>query len=78
MLDGNISVRDAEKKVSNKKTKTHKRNIDADPNLIAHEKRLREILGTKVAIQERKGKGKIIIDYYSRDDLIDLLDRLSE
>lgn len=76
MLKGEVSVREAESRIVSPKGK--KKGIFAkDPNIAAHEKKLREILGTKVAIHERKGKGKIIIDFYSKEELLDLLDQLS-
>jgi len=31
-----------------------------------------------VAIQEKGGKGRITIEFYSKEELIDLLDKLSE
>ena len=33
------------------------------------EEELRKILGTKVAIDDKKGKGKLVIEYYTLDDL---------
>jgi ParB family transcriptional regulator, chromosome partitioning protein len=45
----------------------------ADANLAAMETRLRELLGTKVQIQRRGGKGAIQIEFYSEDDLERLL-----
>ncbi len=33
------------------------------------EEELRKILGTKVFIKDKKGKGKLIVEYYSLDDL---------
>jgi len=76
MLGGGVTVREAEARVSN--VKSHARRSSAkDPNILAHEKRLREILGTKVSITEKKGKGTITIEYYSKEELLELLDRLS-
>jgi hypothetical protein len=48
-----------------------------DPNIIAHEKRLREILGTKVSINESAGKGAVTLYFYSREELMDLLDTIT-
>lgn len=76
MLRGGVSVREAEARVARKSTKAAKSGRK-DPNLLAHEKRLREILGTKVNIKESGGKGTISIAFYSREELLDLLDRLS-
>jgi len=33
------------------------------------EEELRKILGTRVAIEDKKGKGKLVIEYYTLDDL---------
>lgn len=40
-----------------------------DYELAALEEQLQNALGTKVSIQSRKKKGKIVIEYYSLDDL---------
>lgn len=77
MLEGGVSVREAEARVSLKKPGTGRPKNQKDPNIMAHEKRLREVLGTKVDIVESAGKGKITISFYSREELMDLLDRLS-
>lgn len=80
MLSGGVSVREAEARVSGMGGKGRKDGNGGkgkDPNIAAHEKRLREILGTKVSIQEKGGKGKVMIEFYSKEELIDLLDKLS-
>ena len=77
MLNGGVSVREAEARVLTTHKHAPKSPSKKDPNLLAHEKRLREILGTKVEIKESSGKGSISIAFYSRDELLDLLDRLS-
>ena len=77
MLSGGVTVRQVEARVSGK-TKHLTATPSKDPNIAAHEKRLREILGTKVEIQEANGRGKISITFYSRPELMELLDKLSE
>lgn len=77
MLTGKVTVRSAEHAVAGNRPKSvfgHR----IDPNMVAHEKRLQEILGTKVEIRERSGKGTITMHFYSKEDLIELLARLSE
>ncbi|MBI2475308.1 ParB/RepB/Spo0J family partition protein [Candidatus Uhrbacteria bacterium] len=75
MMDGSVSVREAEARVGGKNIS--KRSVSKkDPNILAHEKKLREVLGTKVEITDSSGKGKISISYYSREEFLDLLDRL--
>jgi len=75
MLSG-MTVREAEARASNTGTKKSHGTSRKDPNILAHEKKLREILGTKVDIKERSGKGNITISFYSREELMELLDRL--
>ena len=46
-----------------------------DPEILKLEEELRLILGTKVAVQNnRKNKGRVIIEYYSLDDLDRILE----
>ena len=46
------------------------------PQVRALEDELRALLGTKVSIQDRRGKGKITIEYYSPDYFQGVLERL--
>ncbi len=70
-----LNVRDTEKLVkkylTNKKGKKEKSRSE---NFNAIEERLKDILGTKVQIVEKNKKGKIMIEYYSLEEL----DRLIE
>lgn len=73
-----LSVRDAEKIArSIAKDKIRKPN-GQDPTLTAYAKRFSERLGTRVMIEKReKGKGgKIVIDYFTPEDLDDLLEAM--
>ncbi len=77
MLNGGVTVRQIEARVSGKIPRVTSA-VPKDPNIAAHEKRLREILGTKVEIQESAGRGKVCITFYSRQELMGLLERLSD
>lgn len=83
ILDDNISVRETEKLVkkmlekdenkedpeSTKKTK--------DEMVVFFENKMKEILGSKVTINEKKNnKGKIEIEYYSKDELERIIDMI--
>ena len=65
-----ISVRETEKLIkqlsAQKKQKAKKR---TDAEYQALEERFREIFGTKVKIQSGRKSGKIVIEYYSPDEL---------
>jgi ParB family chromosome partitioning protein len=50
-----------------------------DPEILKLEEELRLILGTKVTVQNnRKNKGKVIIEYYSLDDLDRILEVITK
>lgn len=48
-----------------------------DPNLNFMEEKLRQVLGTRVVIAQRGGKGNIKIDYYSKEELARLIKKIS-
>lgn len=82
IAESGASVREAEKLVKAELNprmepavpKAEKR--PADPDLRAAEDALRERLGTKVSIQGSMGKGKLVIEYYTKDQLSGLYDLL--
>lgn len=79
IIEGGMSVRETEnlvKKILNEKDKIkdEKKKIEKNEEIMVIEEKLKNIFGTKVKILHKKNKGKIIIDYYSNDDL----DRLIE
>ncbi len=72
ILKNNLTVRQAEDKVREVTVATHKRRISGaaqDPVLKDAEERLATALGTKVAIKKSGGGGKIVIDFYSAEEL---------
>ena len=79
VFDEKLSVRDTEKLVKNlvspaKKAKTE-RNTAEDAIYESLEEKMKGIMGTKVSIQRKKNnKGKIEIEYYSRDELERIID----
>ena len=79
VFDEKLSVRETEKLVKNlvspaKKVKTE-RNTAEDAIYESLEEKMKGIMGTKVSIQRKKNnKGKIEIEYYSRDELERIID----
>lgn len=72
VFDKKLSVREVEKLVKNyneKKPEKHKEAVVRDFIYNDLENNLKEILGSKVNICDKNGKGKIEIEYYSKDDL---------
>ena len=80
IVEKNYSVRECERIVKEKK---ESRNIQSketpkkDPNIKKLENDLEKIFSTKVNVIDKNGKeGKIIIEYYSADDLSRIMDML--
>jgi ParB family chromosome partitioning protein len=75
-----LSVRDTEELVRRLRTRTpanRSRTVtDADPEIGRIEAGLRSALGTKVRLARSRRGGRIVIDYYSDEDLARLYDRL--
>lgn len=74
ILGTGMTVREAEQLVISKR----KRPSFKDPLVKSKEDFLQETLGTKVVIKKRGKKGKIIIEFYSEEDLNNLVKKLSK
>ena len=74
ILKGDLSVREAEVQTRVKKS-SPTRDVK-DPNFLAAEKRMGEVMGTKVVIKDKKGKGQIVFEYYSFEDLERIFKRI--
>ncbi|MGE5392182.1 MAG: ParB/RepB/Spo0J family partition protein, partial [Candidatus Saccharibacteria bacterium] len=75
----NLTVRQVEDKVREimerpKQVKAPRGNTD--PEVVALESELRGKLGTKVKVQKRGDSGRIMIEFYSREELNSLLDKI--
>lgn len=71
IIEKKLSVRETEeyvKKQQNKKENIKRKTNINDPSILEIEEKLKSYLGTKVNLQHRKNKGKIIIEYYSNDE----------
>lgn len=75
MLKGDMTVREAEARAG---SSTKKPAVGKDPNIAALESELREALGTKVDIQMKGSAGKVGIHFYSKEDLKELIRKLTE
>ena len=73
ILSGNLSVIETGNAVRKVNVKSHKRIIEKDPNISSIEENLQEHLNTKVKLNDKNGKGTIVIDYYSKEELREIL-----
>jgi len=70
IIEKNFNVRDTEKYVKqflSRKQKVKSEKYEAE--ILEIEEKLKEILGTKVKLINKKNKGKILIEYYSNEEL---------
>lgn len=70
-----LSVRDLEKKVRTKKGRKRIR-VRKSPEFQELEARLRERLGTKVEIKKGRKGGEVIIEFYSEDELSNIINQI--
>ncbi len=78
ILEQGLNVRQVENKV---RELTARRRVDAaapDPKLMALENELRGKLGTQVKIQRQGRGGKITIEFFSDEELNDIIHKMSE
>ena len=58
--------------------KIRKKELAVDPEIIELENRLTERLGTRVQIERKEAGGKIMIDFFSNDDLRSILEKVQQ
>lgn len=78
ILKSRLTVRQTEEKVQEVSVRRHQRRINVDPQLKELEDKLTAFLGTKVRLKKNEDQsGKIIIDFYSGEDLENILGKIS-
>lgn len=79
LLRNNLSVRELRSRIQTKKEKVvPQAEAAADPELNHLEEQLRELLGTKVKLQKEGVGGKLIVNFYSQEELQALIAKLSK
>ncbi|MEK7634965.1 MAG: ParB/RepB/Spo0J family partition protein [Patescibacteria group bacterium] len=74
-----MNVRDAElaaRKIAIERVR--KFNASVDPEICALEEKFAESLGTRVRIEKKENGGKLMIEFFSNDDLQDILNMLNQ
>ena len=74
ILGERITVRELEKEVQKKSSRTGSRK---DPNLLYIEEQLRSALGTKVTLNGKSERGTIAINYFSKEELKDIIKKIT-
>lgn len=73
-----ITVRDAETFARSIATEKQRKNKDLDPEMKEIQQQLSSHLGTKVSIDKKTQGGKVTIEFGNRDDLRQLLEKISQ
>ncbi len=76
IIKNNLTVRQVENKTKEISVKTHKRIISVDPQIKALEDGISGKLGTKVKISKSGNGGRIIIDFYSQEELDNIISKI--
>lgn len=76
IVKNNLTVRQVEDKTREISVKSHQRIVHVDPEIKELENKLMGIFGTKVKVTKSGGGGKIIVDYYSQEELDGILGRM--
>ena len=77
VLAEGLSVRGLEALLQDHKTQTQKNKKQKSRDEINLESALSSKLGSKVSIEDTKGKGKMVIKYYSYDELDGIIEKIS-
>lgn len=77
IIKSHLTVRQAENKTKEISVKTHKRTINLDPEIKKIEDDLTAKLGTRVKVSKSGPGGRIIIDYYSKEELDNLISKIN-
>ncbi|MDD4289887.1 MAG: ParB/RepB/Spo0J family partition protein [Patescibacteria group bacterium] len=73
ILSESLNVSETSSVLKKINVKSHSRIVEQDPNIKSMESSLQEHLNTKVKLNDKKGKGTIVIDYYSKEELREIL-----
>ena len=77
IVKNNMTVRQTESKTKEVSVRTHKRTINVDPKVHMIEEQLSGVLGTKVKLTKSGDGGKIVIEYYSQEELNNILGHIN-
>lgn len=76
ILENSLTVKQTSGLIKKTKVRSHVRNTKKDPNIVAFEDGLRDNFGTGVKINNKNGQGNITIDFYSLDELKNIIEKM--
>lgn len=78
ILKDNLTVRQVEDKTKEVSVRSHNRHINVDPEIKELENKLMGVLGTKVKVSKSGKGGRIVIEYYSEEELNNIVGNLTK
>ena len=78
ILKNGLTVRQTEDKTKEVSVRTHKRTVSLDPEQKALEDNLSQALNTKVRLQKSGSGGKIVIEYFSEEELQNIAENIEK
>lgn len=79
IMSKNLTVRQAENKIKEISVRPHMRKVIIDPETKDLEERFSSALGTKVKVKKSGGEGgRIMIDFYSKEELNGIIDKIGK
>jgi ParB family chromosome partitioning protein len=76
IIKNSLTVRQTEDKTKEVSVQNHKRKINIDPEIKNLEDELVGVFGTKVKIKKSGKGGQIVIEYYSKEELNNILKKI--
>lgn len=76
ILKSGLTVRQTESKTKEVSVRTHSRQVSVDPEQKALEDNLSQALNTKVKLQKSGAGGKIVIEFYSEEELRNIAENI--
>lgn len=76
IIKNNLTVRQVEEKTREVSVRPHKRSVQIDPEIKSLEDELSGTLGTKVKIKKSGSGGQLVIEYYSKEELNNILSKI--
>ena len=77
IISNNLSVREIRSRLRSGVRGVSSSSVAKDPETLDVERELQELLGTKVQLEKKGNGGKIMIDFYSNEELQAIIDRLA-
>jgi len=79
IMDGNLSVKESRREVKKVQVKAHQRQIsEKEARILDLEEKMREFFGQRVNITKKGSTGQVSIEFYSEEEMMDIIRKILE